>query len=135
MKVLWFTNTPSLAASHLNLRTFGGGWIEALEEKIKDVENIELAVAFNHGEGKIDRFTEGVTTYYTIPDTRKKVDKFIDRYFNLLSDGPLIERCLEIIDDFRPDIITVFGTEKGFGLINDKITIPVVVHLQGILTA
>jgi len=47
MRVLWFTNTPSLydqGKHHYN----GGGWIESLEQLIKEQEGIELAVSFFH---------------------------------------------------------------------------------------
>jgi hypothetical protein len=44
-----------------------------------------------------------------------------------------IDYYLKVINDFQPDVIHVFGTEKSFGLITRKIKIPVVIHLQGIL--
>lgn len=49
-------------------------------------------------------------------------------------DEELIERCLEIVGIVKPDIIHVFGTETPFGLIAEKTDIPVVVHLQGIIS-
>ena len=66
-KVLWFTNTPSLAAEMLNVPTIGGGWINSLEDKIKEVTNIKLAVAFKHGDEELRKFVYEDTTYYSIP--------------------------------------------------------------------
>lgn len=37
MRVLWFTNTPSLGANYLNLKIIGGGWIESLEVELTKV--------------------------------------------------------------------------------------------------
>ena len=37
------------------------------------------------------------------------------------------------IKNFNPDIIHVFGTESNFGLLNKYTSIPIVIHLQGIL--
>jgi glycosyltransferase involved in cell wall biosynthesis len=134
MRVLWFTNTPSLAAAHFNLPSIGGGWIESLEEKIKAVQNIELGIAFSHGKANLEKFSKDKTTYYAIPDKRSKVKKFTYRHLNLISNEELLEYCVEIINDFKPDIINVFGTEGAFGLISDRTKIPVVIHLQGIMT-
>jgi glycosyltransferase involved in cell wall biosynthesis len=133
-KVLWFTNTTSAAAEFLKMPTIGGGWINSLEEKIKETENIKLAVAFKHGKKKLNKFIKGNTTYYAIPNNSSKIKQIFRSHLNILSDDQLIAYCLEIIDDFEPDIINIFGTEAGFGLIISKIKIPVVIHLQGILT-
>ena len=134
MKVLWFTNTPSLAAQHFGSTAVGGGWIESLEAKLKPLGNIELAVAFSHGKKELEKFVDDKTTYYAIPDRRSRIATFTDRHFTSFNDAGLTATCLEVINDFKPDIINIFGTEKGFGLIGEKIDIPVVIHLQGILT-
>ena len=36
-----------------------------------------------------------------------------------------------IVDRYKPDIIHVFGTEWPFGLIAERVDIPVVIHIQG----
>ena len=133
-KVLWFASTPSLAARHFGSTTVGGGWIESLEAKLKPYGNIELAVAFIHGRKEIKKIVDDNTTYYAMPDKRSRINTFIDRHFTTFDDAELTATCLEIINDFKPDIINVFGTEKGVGLICGKTDIPVVIHLQGILT-
>jgi glycosyltransferase involved in cell wall biosynthesis len=134
MRVLWFTNTPSLAAGHLNLPSFGGGWIESLEEKMRLVDNIDLAVAFGHGKTRLEKFSKHNTTYYAIPDRSSRIKKMVGRHLNVVSNDELIDYCLKIVDDFKPDIVNIFGTEKAFGLIGNKIKTPVVIHLQGLLT-
>ena len=46
MKVVWFTNTPSLAESYINNKPAGGGWIKSLEKAIqKKVMNIGMEEA------------------------------------------------------------------------------------------
>ena len=34
MKVLWFTNTPSLAVKRLHTKVIGGSWISSIEKEI-----------------------------------------------------------------------------------------------------
>ena len=134
IKVLWFTNTPSLAAATLNMPVVGGGWIESLERQVRQREGIDLAVAFNHGKEKLHKFSEAGTTYYAIPDSRSRASVFIGRHLASDGDDQLVDQYLAVIEDFKPDIINIFGTEKSFGLITERIGIPVVIHLQGILT-
>jgi glycosyltransferase involved in cell wall biosynthesis len=135
MRVLWFTVTPSLAASHLNVSVTGRGWIESLHEKINDIQGIDLAVAFVHGEKELVRFNLDKTTYFAIPSrTPGKIKKLMDRHLNRVDDSELIEYCIKVVNDYKPDIINIFGTEEAFGLISDKVNVPVVIHLQGLLT-
>src|ERR1700722_5471637 len=131
-KILWFTNTPSLAAATLGLPTLGGGWIESLERQVRKRRHIELAVAFSHGKEKVNKFEEGRATYYAIPDRRSKAGALVSRHLGRADDRAFIDSCLAIVDDFKPDLINIFGTEKSFGLISERTNIPVVIHLQGL---
>ena len=42
-------------------------------------------------------------------------------------------RIVKVINDFKPDIIHIFGSEKSFGLVSLHTNIPVIIHIQGIL--
>src|SRR5437763_1576936 len=46
MKVVWFTNTPSLPETYINNKPTGGGWIKSLEKAIQ--KKVELFVVFYH---------------------------------------------------------------------------------------
>ena len=41
MKILWFTNTPSMADEIIGKKVTSGGWIKSLEEHLKK-SNIKL---------------------------------------------------------------------------------------------
>lgn len=133
MRVLWFTNTPSnYKASSKGYN--GGGWISSLEKEFIQIENIELAISFELSGEPFKVENEGVT-YYPISYAKKKK---IGKLFELLSNSVCnysveIEEYLKIIDDFKPDIIEVFGSERSFGLVAPFTSIPVVLHIQGIL--
>lgn len=135
MRILWFTNTPSLAAAALDQPVVGGGWIESLERRIRNRPDVELAVAFCHGKGAgVHKFTDRGSTYYALPNRQKGVARFVNRHLNRSDDKDIVASCMEVIADFKPDIINIFGTEKAFGLVAERTAIPVVIHLQGILT-
>ena len=135
MKVLWFSNTPSLAQKKLKNVTTGGGWIESLEKNIKKDKNIQLAVAYHWGNKKPEKFSYNDTTYYTFPAKSTKIKNLVNNVFFRIEPLSNINYYLEVINDFKPDIIQIFGTERDFGLIISKINIPVVIHIQGNLTA
>lgn len=134
MRILWFTNTPSnyKAVGGYN----GGGWISSLEEEIAKRTDLQLGISFfkNNEPHKI---IKGNTIYFPL-----KMEKclFGGRWKKRILEPEKIDcanvtKYIEIIDEFQPDVIEVFGTEDSFGLLTKIINIPVVIHIQGLLMA
>ena len=126
MKVLWFSVTASLFSPFSNVHN-GGGWISSLEKIVKQNEKIDLGVAFYWDSPFKSHCKDGVR-YYTLPNDRRNS---LVRFIKPESDKTRIERYLDVIKDFKPDLIQIFGSENDFGLICDKTEIPVVIHMQG----
>ena len=146
MRVLWFTNTPSNfgeGGSKYN----GGGWVSSLEEALR--EKVELGVCFIskdpglfdgqshvHGKAKWFRSLRHSVMYYPVLNgydiTRGDRTRSL-----LLGEGKQIESLLscyrEVVEDFSPSVIQVFGSEHSFGLVAGETTVPVVLHLQGLM--
>lgn len=136
MKILWFTNSPSKYDQ--GKHTYhGGGWIESLEELVSGQDGLELAVSFFHNDG-FQKEHRGNTTYYPIfKKSAKKapLTSIINGWRGVVEpEEIIIPKLLKVIDDFKPDIIHIFGTEGIFASIQNKTNIPVVVHLQGLIT-
>ena len=112
MRILWFSITPSMFNPRSNGHN-GGGWIASLERIVRQIDEIELGVAFDFADNGFSYKRDGVV-YYPI------------------SCGSL-EAYLRIIDDFKPDIIQIFGSENAFGVLCGKTDVPVVIHIQGCL--
>jgi len=131
MKVLWFTNTPSLykQSKFTNNR---GGWIESLEKIMASEKDIQLGISFFHSDSCI-KSQEGNTTYYPIPLYNTKLKKIRHALFYSKYDKIELSYYLRVINDFQPDVIHVFGSERSFGLLVSRTTVPVVIHIQGIL--
>lgn len=143
MRVLWFTNTSSCykSAQNKNGGYNGGGWISSLEVELKKQRGIELAVCFysNQVSAQKKEISEDGTVYYLIPRPHKSF------YYTLITcvgqlqkssdiqENIAIPQLLEVVYDYNPDIIEVFGSENIYGLIAKYIKIPVVLHIQGIL--
>ncbi len=128
MRVLWFSVTPSLFNPFSNSHN-GGGWIASLEEIVRRNQDIQLGIAFYFGSERGRCVKDGVK-YYTLPnDTRGFVEKLIKP--EKVDDR--VDKYLEIIADFKPDVIHIFGSENDFGLICGRTSVPVVIHIQGSL--
>ncbi len=133
MRILWFTNTPSKAASDFGYKSYGGGWISALESLVVAEQVHELGICFFYNGKDYKKVIKDNVIYYGIPFEQENfLHRIINRQKGNLNDtkSPFIDN---IIEDFKPDLIHVFGTEQGYGklLINkfDK----VVFHIQGLV--
>lgn len=133
MRVLWFTNSPCNYA--LDGRYNGGGWMSSLQEEIVKNKEIELGIAFEM-QNQPSKVRLENTTYFPMSSDyhgslRKKIRSI------LLSpqkkDCQNVRKYIKIIEEFKPDIIEIFGSESSFGLVAKYIKIPVVLHIQGIL--
>jgi len=131
MKVLWFSLVSS--SSFVSAGGYNGcGWVSSLEESIAKRDDVDLAMAFLHpssdGKQKV-----GNVTYYPMRRSQSMFSK-VDRFFRVSRQDRLeLELCKRVVDDFKPDVIQVFGTESSFGLIARETKIPVVIHLQGLM--
>ncbi|MFC6876186.1 glycosyltransferase family 4 protein [Flavobacterium myungsuense] len=134
MRVLWFTNTPSLYEND-NHAYYGGGWIESLEQLVSQSSKVELGISFFHPKD-LKKVKKNSTTYY--PILRKSAKKtplkyIINNWSGKIENSEYNLQIKKVIEDFKPDIIHVFGTEGMFTSIQTETVIPVVIHLQGLL--
>jgi glycosyltransferase involved in cell wall biosynthesis len=136
LKVLWFTSTSSLY--ELDKHQYHGcGWVESLQSRLVENDDINLAISFFHTKDK-DKVIKDNTTYYPLyrKRLRRNPMKAIINNFRgaLESEGETIPKMLKVIDDFNPDIINVFGSEGVFSSIQQYTKTPVVIHIQGVIT-
>lgn len=134
MKVLWFTNTPSLYDQGKHYY-HGGGWIESLEELLSHDKSIDLGISFFHNSDS-EKIIKNQTTYYPIYREKGRKNPFTTIYNNWrfkIDDQKQIDQLIKVVNDFQPDIIHIFGTEGVFGLIQNYTSIPIVIHLQGLI--
>ena len=137
MKILWFTNTPANAVNYLKDEIVVGGWMSSLDSALQQKDNTELHIAFYYGKN-INSFKYGNTHYYPIKSSFQNKSK-IQKYLHQLFSSKVIyeediKKYLRIIDEVKPDIIHIHGTENPFGLIAKYTNIPIVISLQGIIT-
>lgn len=135
MKILY------LSAVSLNISGTAGhlyngcGWIGSLIKGMSTYNNVDIGVSFF---GKVDkplkRKVNGTTFYVNPEPQQSKFGIICSLFTNKYSyDKIRLDLTEKVIDDFKPDIIQVFGSEDCFGLITRRTNIPVVIHLQGII--
>ncbi len=138
MKVLWFANTACSATKKLGLPAFSGGWLSSLELALNKQPGIELAICF-YTTKEIVPFEYNGTRFY--PVCREAKTSKLSRWLTKLSgnvlkgDAKELEKLKQVVMNFQPDIIHVHGTEENFGLLTQHGKVPLVISLQGVLTA
>ena len=136
MKILWCTH--SLAGFKPEVGGYNGsGWITALLNKIKLIPDIEIGIAFYHNKRE-EKIEHNNIVYFPIYNGHINIIGKIKTFFNNYSawtetESSHLHDLLDIIHDYKPDLIHVWGTETDMGLIADKVEIPVILHLQGLL--
>lgn len=136
MRVLWFCNTPGLASQHLKALSGGGGWITALQKEVEDNSEFTLGYAF-YNDHVNEKFEFGGTTYYPIVrQGNTKIKRLVNRIKVKVEYDECMPQFVNAVENFKPDIIHVHGTENPFGLIAKEIKdIPIVISIQGNLSA
>lgn len=135
MRVLWFSNTPANGEYYLNKRVLGGGWLSSLDKALQDQAYVELSVAFYHNN-KTEPFIHEGTRYYPIHsrnvNTRWK--KLLSRFTQPQVTQQDLSLYMTIIEQVKPDIIHIHGTENPFACLIPNVDVPVLVSMQGIVS-
>ena len=126
MKVLWLAGNPGLYTSDNAYN--GGGWIASLQlEVLKYKCKVQLEVAFPWHSNFEEEYN-GIK-YYGI---KKMLHSFLNYKTKQNNE---YNRIKEIIELSKPDLIHVFGTELSYGMVCQMTNIPVIIHIQGILSS
>ena len=133
MRVLWFCNGDLSDSCSKGYN--GGGWMRSMLSHIKR-ENLTVGVVSlgtRNGQKDID----GIR-FYSVCCPKNVRSKIFDKFRSLHAvgadtDARYVKEYQEIIADYRPDVIHVWGTENNYGLIASKVKTPCVIHLQGLL--
>ncbi len=127
MKILWTVNLiPVNVASEMGVSSdVLGGWVESMAKELKSFPDVELAVACKcENDEKFELVVDGVK-YYSVTYTPSTPCEVIQKRFS------------EIIEEFKPDLIHIEGTEflhaKAALVVGEKLNIPTVTSMQGIL--
>lgn len=134
MRVLWLSMNEGLLHCAGGSDYYGQGWIASLQSFVEHTD-VTLALAY---VSEIDQNvrTIGRTTYYPIyQKPRNRFQKIREYYggYRQINRERYVPQIQAVINQFRPDVIHLFGIENGLATILGRTDVPVIVHLQGIL--
>jgi glycosyltransferase involved in cell wall biosynthesis len=111
-----------------------GGWIQSLISILQDSKNLEIAVVgLTQKASSIEK--ENNTTYYKIKERiySNPLKRIYRRWQNEIQDDLTVKKYISAVQDFRPDIVHLFGTESFVCSVIPHIEAKAIVHLQGLL--
>lgn len=126
MKILWIVNgLLNNFSLHLFNKPSNGVWMDALLEDFKNKEGYELVVATTMKTKKELKYIDENIKYYALPDT------FPSLYNENKKSN--IRAWQKLIEEEKPDLIQVWGTEFTHGLCALRLAknIPSVIYIQG----
>lgn len=133
LKILWLSPLPGYAQK--GNAYGGGGWISSLAEAISSRPDVKLAIAYPIRTDNVsNKAKEDGILRFPLPKPDIGFGK-VGRFFALeRQDWMLLESARKAVREYRPDILQVFGLESAFGLMADEGDVPVVLHLQGLMS-
>ena len=127
MKVLWFE--VSEPGAYVSDKKPIGGWQDSLERIVRTIPEIELTISFLSEKYSDERVIDGVT-YVPIYTKWSFLDRKIREHWDVYV-KKMLPAAKRIIDEFKPDLIHIFGTEWPFGQVARVTDVPVVIHIMG----
>jgi len=123
--VIEFSNNPKISLS----------WVDALLDELVKCEGIKIALAVPINDNSIQKSQKKGITVFGLPNPAEKsmYRKAFKRLTRASENIKVNSYITEIINDFEPDIIHIFGSENPFGLIITQQSKPIVIHIQGYL--
>ncbi len=128
MKVLWVCNImmPTIAEQLSKPATSGGGWLTGLSNDLQKNKDIELTVCFpGYGKDGYVRGKYGNISYCSFP---KKITN------PTIYEKEVENELKKIIDEFKPDIVHIWGTEfpHSLAMMNVCESEKTVISIQGL---
>lgn len=137
MRILWLSMNSGLYQdiNKPNASYNGGGWISSLQKLVEAAEENVLALAFI-SHTPLKKIVQNRTVYYPIYEkASNKIQKIIQYHggYKHINSKKYLSQINDVIEDFKPDIIHLFGLENQLSSVLEQHKVPVVVHLQGLL--
>lgn len=135
MKVLWFSLSPCSSSKRFGTEKLIQGWMISLENAIKRTEGISLEIAYMSNIYE-EPFEYENVKYYPIYSRGKSIISKLKNIYGSQAnkDKELHPVFKKIIDQSKPDIIHVHGTESCFCSVTSEMTdIPIVYSIQGFI--
>jgi len=136
MRVLYLVYSPQESFNvFVDKSRTGFSWVDSLLDEIVKHDEIAIGLAVPLKSGNFQAAKSERIFLYGLPDYtgENKLNDYLRRIRHKESETKLSDYAFEAMNDFKPDIIQIFGTENPLGLIIQQTNKPVVIHFQGSL--
>ena len=133
MRVLWFSHITLNPNKEGKFFYPGGNWITSLKELIDNDPNIQLGITFFGNEENVYEDNTGTKYYQLLKIQNSKFKNYYNNWRRNIGSDIQLKKLTHTIQDFKPDVIHIFGTESIFGKIVNYTSVPVVIHIQGLI--
>jgi len=108
-------------------------WVDALLYELIQNESITIALAVPVNSNIFHKCQKERITLFGLPfsEERNIFRKIYQRVVSSTESTELNNFARQAINEFKPDIIQIFGSENPFGLLASQLTIPIIIHIQG----
>ena len=133
MRIFWIAPNSGLMPTTDTKSYNGGGWIAGLQAALQLYgKDYSLGIAFSTHKREPFKLEKDQCVYYPIYSRKSLVHKVMNRlrWKDSCGNFALFKQAL---NDFKPDIVHVFGVELPYSSIISEMNVPIVVHLQGFL--
>lgn len=134
MRILFLNADPLVENGN---QLINGGWTYTMVQALSNSDNIDVGVVFPSKDGK--NIINSDIHYFPITSRQKGDIKM--KFMSLIpfqrkkilkqKDEEHTKKVLEKVNQFKPDIIHIWGSECNNGLISTVTNIPCVLHIQG----
>jgi len=136
LRILFLVYSPqNLLAADSNSGITKCPWIDSLLEGLRNYQSISIGVALPINSNYLQRDQKDNIKLYGLPNPKERniFKKAYKRLTRANENSNVNYYITQAIDDFKPDIIQIFGSENIFGLIAKEQSTPVIIHIQGFL--
>lgn len=130
MKILFFSHISEVKT---NSKYLGGNWISSLINQMSNFSNVKIGIAAIGNKKMFKVVTNNITVYSLQTKRTSLLRKYLYNISHSIYETKNLDQYKIILDDFKPDIIHVFGTESEHALHLSKLDIPLIIHIQGIM--
>ena len=136
MRVLFFCNTSAYTESNNIGHVQTAPWVDALLEVLAEEKEIKMGLAFQCQNADLKSYQKLGLHYFPVStELSSPIKKWWYKYSEAIHIPNEEKKFKAILAEFRPDIICVFGTEFSFANIARYTQVPVVLHIQSLVSA
>ncbi|MEG0992627.1 MAG: glycosyltransferase [Bacteroidales bacterium] len=136
MRILLLSDTP-IKEEKKGMAYNGRGWLSSQLKIMGNIPDVTIGICYN-SQNDNEPFICDSLSFYPIQkqyQTQNKLRNLICRWLDCFDSRNDIEKVLNVINSFQPDIIHLFGSEwYGIQLLKRTET-PILLHIQGLTSA